>query len=197
MDALFNMPCVILCGGKSQRMGEDKSLLPFGVFDSLAQYQYERLKPYFQEIYISCKNPEKYSFKAEFIEDEHEDFHPFNGILSAFSWTGLPYLFFIPVDTPLLSIGSIQKIFAQLDCSVNGVIATENGKNHGLIGVYSSSIIPKIEKLMSEDDHKIEDLLQVANFNYAEFEESGEFMNLNSQKEYQEALIRQNIPSLC
>ncbi|MFY4863348.1 NTP transferase domain-containing protein, partial [Aliarcobacter butzleri] len=26
----FEIPCVILSGGKSSRMGEDKSLLPFG-----------------------------------------------------------------------------------------------------------------------------------------------------------------------
>lgn len=188
MNTLFNMPCVILCGGKSSRMGEDKSLLPFGTYDTLAEYQYTRLKPFFQETYLSCKNPEKYSFEAELIKDEDKNFHPFNGILSAFNWTGLPYLFFIPVDMPFLSIASIQKIFAKLDCSVDGAVAVEKGIVHGLTGIYSSSVVSKIEKLMHEGSHKIEDLLEASNFNYAEFEASEEFMNLNNQKEYQRAL---------
>jgi molybdenum cofactor guanylyltransferase len=51
----FEISCVILCGGKSSRMGEDKSLLPFSSSNSLTQYQYERLKPYFKNIYLSSK----------------------------------------------------------------------------------------------------------------------------------------------
>ena len=51
----FEIPCVILSGGKSSRMGEDKSLLPFGSSNSLIEYQYKRLKPYFKNLYISSK----------------------------------------------------------------------------------------------------------------------------------------------
>jgi len=43
----FDIPCVILCGGKSSRMGEDKALLPFGEYSTLVQYQYERLQSVF------------------------------------------------------------------------------------------------------------------------------------------------------
>jgi molybdopterin-guanine dinucleotide biosynthesis protein A len=44
--------CVIFAGGKSSRMGEDKSLLPFGTFSSLAEYQYNRLSNIFDIVYI-------------------------------------------------------------------------------------------------------------------------------------------------
>ncbi|MDP1784432.1 MAG: NTP transferase domain-containing protein, partial [Sulfuricurvum sp.] len=40
---LFDLPCILFAGGKSSRMGSDKSLLPFGGYPTLAQYQYERL----------------------------------------------------------------------------------------------------------------------------------------------------------
>ncbi|NCB12260.1 MAG: molybdenum cofactor guanylyltransferase, partial [Erysipelotrichia bacterium] len=52
---MIDMPCVILCGGKSSRMKEDKTLLPFFNSNSLAQFQYDRLKLHFQNIYISSK----------------------------------------------------------------------------------------------------------------------------------------------
>ena len=43
--SLHEMPLVILCGGKSSRMKEDKALLPFSNASSLAKYQYKRLVP--------------------------------------------------------------------------------------------------------------------------------------------------------
>ena len=52
---LYDMPMVIFAGGKSSRMGQDKALMPFGKYNSLAQYQCERLSKIFKNIYISSK----------------------------------------------------------------------------------------------------------------------------------------------
>mgnify|MGYP003441403126 FL=1 len=61
----FEIPCVILSGGKSSRMGEDKSLLPFSSSNSLIEFQFNRLKPHFKDIYISSKND-----KFDFLKDK-------------------------------------------------------------------------------------------------------------------------------
>ena len=61
----FEITCVILSGGKSSRMGEDKSLLPFSSSQTLIQYQYDRLKPYFKNIYISSK-VDKFNFLEKY-----------------------------------------------------------------------------------------------------------------------------------
>ena len=53
---LINIPVVIIAGGKSSRMGRDKALLPFGNYETLVQFQYERLKKIFKDVYISWKN---------------------------------------------------------------------------------------------------------------------------------------------
>lgn len=83
---LKEIPCVLLAGGKSSRMGQDKCFLPlqndafqnenlqpqafktpFKTFDfinlDLIHYQFLRLKPYFKDIFISCKEDK---FKGEF-----------------------------------------------------------------------------------------------------------------------------------
>ena len=54
-----NIPCVILAGGKSSRMGEDKSLLPFPPYKTLTHYQYQRLNKIFKNVYISSKDSSK------------------------------------------------------------------------------------------------------------------------------------------
>ena len=48
--------CVILAGGKSSRMGQDKTLLPFGGFETLTHYQASKFSKVFDEVFISSKN---------------------------------------------------------------------------------------------------------------------------------------------
>ena len=63
MSSLLN--AVILCGGKSSRMGRDKSLLQIRQ-KSLAQNAYEKLTPLFKRVYLSSKD-EKFDFKADLM----------------------------------------------------------------------------------------------------------------------------------
>ena len=185
---MFDIPCVILCGGKSSRMGEDKSLLPFGGSNTLAEFQYDRLKKIFKSVYISCKNPNKYDFDAEFIEDEGEEFNPFLGIKSSFNYTGLPYLFFIPVDSPFVSEDVISKIFKSFDCSLDIAIPKDKDGTHNLIGIYSSSLIPKIAELESEGVLRVGALLKKSKSKIVDFEDSHPFTNLNYKEEYEKVI---------
>ena len=60
----FQIPCVLLCGGKSSRMGADKCFLKFRG-QSLVKWQFERLCALFENVFISCKNDK---FGGEFEE---------------------------------------------------------------------------------------------------------------------------------
>jgi len=60
---VIDIPCVIFAGGKSSRMGEDKSLLPFSSFKTLTEFQLSRLSKIFKNVYISTKEKNKFEFK--------------------------------------------------------------------------------------------------------------------------------------
>ena len=107
----FEIACVILSGGKSSRMGEDKSLLPFSSSNSLIEFQFNRLKPYFKDIYISSKN-DKFDFlndKSKLILDKNQDIYSpilaLQTILEKFD-----KVFIITVDTPFVKIETIGKL---------------------------------------------------------------------------------------
>lgn len=53
--SVSEVPCVLLCGGASSRMGVDKCFLKFGT-QTLVKWQFERLSCIFKKVYISCKN---------------------------------------------------------------------------------------------------------------------------------------------
>ncbi|EAI3380799.1 molybdenum cofactor guanylyltransferase, partial [Campylobacter coli] len=63
---LENLNCVILCGGKSSRMGEDKSKLIFKN-QTLTQFQVEKFSKIFKNVYVSAKE-DKFGAKFKLIK---------------------------------------------------------------------------------------------------------------------------------
>ena len=155
MKTPFEITCVILSGGKSSRMGEDKSLLPFSTSKTLIQYQYDRLKPYFKNIYISSK-VDKFDFleKNFLILDENKDiFSPILALDTIFKKFENQKIFIITVDTPLVSIDSISKL---IDASINyDICIAQTEKIHNLCGVFSSNISLTIKTMIEYDIHQV------------------------------------------
>ncbi len=186
---LKDISCIILSGGKSSRMKEDKSLLPFANKNSLIQYQYERLKPYFKEVYISSKEN-----KFDFLEDEDilildEDkstFSPIIAMKSILEKIDEDKVFILTVDTPFISINSISIMLEKVnDCDI---VVAKTQRIHSLCGFFSKSILSKVNDMLKEDIHKVGYLLQNSNTKYIGFLDDDEFINLNRPEDYQKAL---------
>lgn len=60
--------CVILAGGKSSRMGRDKTLLPFGGFATLTHYGAHKFGRIFERVFVSSKF-EKFDPPLPLIKD--------------------------------------------------------------------------------------------------------------------------------
>jgi molybdopterin-guanine dinucleotide biosynthesis protein A len=183
----FEIPCVILCGGKSSRMGEDKSLLPFSS-SSLTQYQFDRLKPYFKNIYLSSKiNKFDFISDNELLLDENKDvFSPILALNTIFNKFENQKIFIITVDTPLVSIESISKLIEESKDVDICVAQTE--KIHNLCGVFSSNISLAIKNMIENNIHKIGYLIKNNKFKIVEFPNDSEFININNQNDYEKAL---------
>ena len=170
-------------------MGEDKSLLPFSSSNTLIQYQYERLKPYFKEIYISSKN-NKFDFIDEksLILDENKDIYsPILALNTIFKKLNNQKVFIITVDTPFVTTESIKKIIDE-STDVDICIA-QTEKTHNLCGVFSSNINSTIKTMIETDIHKIFYLIKNNKHKIITFTNNNEFMNINNKNEYNDALV--------
>ena len=188
MKTPFEITCVILSGGKSSRMGEDKSFLPFSSSKTLIEYQYYRLKPYFKNIYISSKT-NKFDFIEEkcLILDENKDvFSPILALDTIFDKFKNQKIFIITVDTPFVTIESISKLIEESENYDICIAQTE--KTHNLCGVFSSNISLTIKNMIINDIHKINYLIKNNKYNIIKFHKNSEFMNLNNKDEYLESL---------
>ena len=187
---MTDIPCVIFAGGKSSRMGEDKSLLPFGRFETLTEFQYSRLSQIFSNVYISCKNSDKFGFDAQFIQDDKNSntFAPTAGFIAAFKALKTESFFALSVDSPFVDEKVITSLIsANLD-SYDATIAKTPQGIQPLCGVYNRSLLKAFELMQKTDTHKLGYLLKNSNTHYLNFTDETLFLNLNHPHEYEEAL---------
>ena len=187
----FHINCVIFAGGKSSRMGQDKSLLPFGGFESLTKYQYQRLPKLFENVYISAKN-NKFDFDAEIIEDSPTDnlYAPTAGFEAMFKKLEDERVFVLSVDTPFVGEEEIRALLKNDNESVDAVIAETASGSHPMCGIYHRSLLRAFETMLKEDNHRLGQLLKGSKTNYVMFKNEEAFANLNHPHEYEEALIK-------
>jgi molybdopterin-guanine dinucleotide biosynthesis protein A len=187
-----NIPCIILAGGKSSRMrlknntNQDKTKMSFKGFDTIVEYQIDRLKGYFDEIYISSKDEKFDISQAIYLIDKYPNYSPIYAIKSIFESTDLDEFFLIPADSPNISIKSIDKIISA--SQKYDITVAKTKFRHNLCGVFKRDILPLIDNMIEKDIQKIGYLVQNSSSSYVEFEDENEFININTFDEYQKAL---------
>lgn len=98
---------LILAGGKSSRMEQDKALINFHG-KSQVDYLSDILAAYCHEVFISAANRSGLLSGKTIIYDQFDLESPLNGILSAFHFDPEASWLTIPVDMPNLHAASIE-----------------------------------------------------------------------------------------
>lgn len=184
---ILPLPCIIVAGGKSSRMGSDKALLPFGSHKTLTQYQLQRVSPWFQSVHVSCKKSDKFDFDASFIEDDKEfdEFSPLVALYTILKKFQAPVAF-LSVDTPFVSKEVYKKLYENIP-RFSAIVAKSPFGSHQLCAIYSPEILPILKKQLKNGDHKIRNLLKQVKTKYVGFESDELFTNLNKPDEYKKA----------
>ena len=187
---MFNIPCVIFAGGKSSRMGEDKSLLPFAGFNTITEFQLSRLSKIFKTVYISCKDKGKFDFEANFIEDgeTNSTFAPTAGFVAIYKELKEDSFFALSVDAPFVSEKEIQKIIDADTKNSDATIAKTEFGTQPMCGIYHRSLKNEFIQMLKDDNHKLGFLLKSSKTTFVNFDDEKPFLNLNHPHEYKEAL---------
>ncbi len=179
---------VILAGGRSSRMGEDKALMPFGESSSLTRYQYRRLSEHFPRLYVSAKE-DKFDGAFPLITDRYAVASPLAAIVSIFETLPETEAFFaIAVDMPFTGIDAIETLCRIAESEDSDIVAAEtNGDTQPLCAVYKRSILPVAETMLRNDIHTLRRLLEQCDTRPVTLDEH-HFINLNTPEAYREAL---------
>jgi molybdopterin-guanine dinucleotide biosynthesis protein A len=188
LQKINSISAVIFAGGKSSRMGRDKSLLPFGEFDTMVEYQHKRLSKMFEKVFISWKS-EKVKFGAKSILDNKNFsniFAPTVGLYSILESSPTDYTFIISVDSPFFCLNNIEKLVVETTNNKFDIIIanSENGVEP-LIGIYHKRVISKIKDMIESNNHKLKTLLETSNTKYVDINSYQDFINLNYLTDYE------------
>ena len=179
---------VILAGGKSSRMGEDKSLMPFGGYNSMVEYQYRRLETLFKNVYISAKD-NKFDFDANIILDRYPQSSPLVAIASILEELNDDF-FLISVDMPLLSFDAINTLLEAYNrdkkCDIY-VLESPNGLEPTAT-IYTKNILKKIENNLKNGIHRLNYLINSSDKVTIKWNNYSEFININDKKSYNLAI---------
>ncbi|MFH0992458.1 MAG: molybdenum cofactor guanylyltransferase [bacterium] len=156
---------VILAGGKSTRIGREKSLLSLKG-KPLIQYALDELSLIFQECVIISNQPELHQFlNRPMYQDLYQDCGPLGGMHSAFVHTTSPALFFSTCDSPFITKELIEHLLHYQTDALVRVPRTVDGI-HPLFGLYSRSCAVVIERQLKERNFRVQDLFNEVSIEY-------------------------------
>jgi molybdopterin-guanine dinucleotide biosynthesis protein A len=146
-----NITGVILAGGKSSRMGVNKSFLKLGS-QTIIERIVNLMKSIFSEVIIITNTPDEYKFlNLPLYEDIYKWKGPLAGIHSALTQSQTEKIFVLSCDVPLMSKEMIEYVI-EYKSNKSIIFCEAAGYHQPLVGVYSKKILSEIEKFISNNE---------------------------------------------
>ena len=187
MNNYQKVSAIVLSGGKSSRMGEDKCDLRYNG-ETLLNLQIDKLKRIGTEDIVAAGYRGK-DCKAKVVEDEIMK-GPLSGMLKGLQAIKNDRAFVISVDVPLVREESIKKLINySLEKDLDIVLVRHGGKREPLIGVFKKELTSKIEDIIKGDKYSVMKLVDECSYEYFDIEDDDEyFLNINYKDDYDKLL---------
>jgi molybdopterin-guanine dinucleotide biosynthesis protein A len=176
---------IIMAGGKSSRMKRDKALLPFGGYTSLAEYQYERFKASFSNVYISAKE-NKFDFSVDIIEDCYADSSPLVSLISIFeTLTDIDEVVVLSVDSPFVTEEHFKTLCHRAEKESDIIVVESPNGLEPLCAIYRQRIVSIAKEMLQTNQHRLKSLFERVKTQKVLFLDEKPFMNLNYPLDYE------------
>jgi molybdenum cofactor guanylyltransferase len=177
----------ILCGGKSTRMQTEKGLVLYHG-KPFIEHIIEAVLPISSNI-ILVTNTDDYDYlEYRKIKDIQPEKGPLGGIYTAFMESESELNLILSCDIPLITTEILEELIAKHNADFDVTVFEDSDRLHPLIGIYSTKIIPIIEKAIAENDLKMMRFLSKIKCQKLKIEKDNShfFKNINSPEELKE-----------
>lgn len=195
--------CIILCGGKSSRMGQDKGSMIIQN-NPMIKHVLSTLNHHISEVVIVLNdefrinkynefiNPDDYAYAITFVEDKIKNKGPMPGIMTGLSNINSDYALILPCDSPYVSTKYIDTIFNEIEDTYQAIVPYHDSANRlktsePLHSIYSKNIIGEIDELIKNDVLHIKGLIEKIDTKFLLIDdekiEKKEFRNLNRSED--------------
>lgn len=172
---------IILAGGKSSRMGEDKGLMVYNE-KPMIQHVIDAVLPVTNRIIISANSDVYKQFNYPIFSDLTIDKGPLGGIVTTLAQSETEINWVLSCDAPAITTEMLRKLVNQLG-DYDAVVPKIGEKIHPLIAVYRKSILNRFKENLALNQLKMTAVLNEMHVNYYKVDESDQFnfKNLNSK----------------
>lgn len=162
MSKLYGL---VVCGGKSSRMGVDKSLLNYHGKPQ-RYYLYELLKSLCEEVFISCNASQKHDIPSEYRvlvdEPEYENIGPMAALLTVFKHYPDHNFLVVGCDYPYVFTDSLHNL---IKASLQSIYATsyyndDDSIYEPLLTVYQTNIKSMLIESFNLKNYSLQKILQ-------------------------------------
>lgn len=198
-DSQASLGVLILNGGRSRRMGEDKARLPFRG-TTMLDFLIRRFQPLGSSIVVlgpPAPNLEPEFTSVRWLQDEHPDRGPLEGMRVGFRFLQprCQLVWVQPCDSPLVSLPLVRAM-AEWAADDEAVVASCDQRIWGIPAIYRPGIaFERIEQLLQEGEGAVQQLVQRLKTKWVDETsvrsidpELNSFFNVNTPEDYRRLL---------
>lgn len=181
-----NATAIVLAGGRSQRMGTDKSLLPIDG-RPMIEHICRQLHGTFARVLISANDAEKFSFLGlDVVPDRIPDQGPLRAVASALDASDRELNLVVGCDVPRVELPVVRRMLAAAGGADAVIPVTEDGRQQPLFAVYRRSVRERMEQALASGARRLSDIYDLCHVRFLELDHTGWFANLNTRADYEQ-----------
>jgi len=157
---------LVLCGGKSSRMGTDKSMLRY--YDKPQRYHvYDMLQPFCEAVYISCDKEQLNNMDAGYNAiadyDTFSNMGPMGALLTAFIEFPKKNILLIGCDYPFLKTEELKR-FSNICKEAPATFYNQQANIYeSMLGWYPYSCVETLKQMFTAREFSLQQLLKKTN----------------------------------
>jgi len=198
---MFELSGILLCGGRSERMGQDKGLIAWEG-EPLVVRLAMLLQGLFQEVLVVTGRERRYTdlLDLPILEDKIKGIGPLGGAYTGLLASKHEYNLVAACDMPRVKPELISLLVSETERSSWIIIPQVRGYLEPLLAIYSKRCLPAIEQLISSKRLKLQGLCELVPTKVIPEEklrkvdpELESFFNLNAPQDLRLSQARQGL----
>ena len=184
---LNQITSIILAGGESTRMGQDKGFLGLEG-KPMIQYGIDTAKCLSNHIIVIANNKSYHCLGVPVFPDVYIEKGPLGGIHSGLTHSNTDWNWVIGCDMPQINTGLAKYLFNHLD-KHQIIVPLWEGKPQPLCALYNKNCVNDLESCIKKGELKMSDVLSTLKVNFINITKDLEFYspllftNLNDQQD--------------
>ena len=188
----MNASAIVLCGGRSRRMGRDKASLPFGDATLLERVVAAVVSVTDEVVVVGRSSPTQSSVRV--MPDATEGLGPLGGLLTGLDAATRPHVLLVSCDLPLLVPGVLGRLLALVG-DADACVPRIAGRAMPTCAVYATRVADIVRARLQTDDRSLRGLLDTMRVRWVDADELRDvdpdllsFLDCDTPEEYAAAL---------